>query len=150
MPFLHPILHTFHRFEQPGFLAAVRVFETNLGLVLCTAVVYSDSMIGCIRSGARTLCALFLGAALAAGAGADSVVDLSGKAHDPFASPARARVFIFVRTDCPITNRYAPEVARLAQQFKADRSFGLTPKSVMSSRKDKRSARRLSRGLADA
>jgi hypothetical protein len=38
-------------------------------------------------------------------------------APDPFAKPAPARVLIFVRTDCPITNRYAPELARLAQEF---------------------------------
>ena len=38
-------------------------------------------------------------------------------AGDPFASPAHARVLIFVRTDCPITNRYAPELQRLSQEF---------------------------------
>jgi AhpC/TSA family len=38
-------------------------------------------------------------------------------ADDPFASAARARVLIFVRTDCPITNRYAPELQRLSQEF---------------------------------
>ncbi len=37
---------------------------------------------------------------------------------DPFASPARVRVLLFVRTDCPITNRYAPELQRLAQEFR--------------------------------
>ncbi len=26
-------------------------------------------------------------------------------------------MFLFVRTDCPITNRYAPELQRLAQEF---------------------------------
>ena len=36
---------------------------------------------------------------------------------NPFASSARARVLIFVRTDCPITNRYAPELQRLSQEF---------------------------------
>jgi hypothetical protein len=38
---------------------------------------------------------------------------------DPFATPARARVLLFVRTDCPITNRYAPEIQRLAREFTA-------------------------------
>jgi hypothetical protein len=37
--------------------------------------------------------------------------------QDPFANPARARVLLFVRTDCPITNRYAPELARIAHEF---------------------------------
>ena len=50
----------------------------------------------------------------------ESVMDLSGKDRDPFAKPAKARVFLFVRTDCPITNRYAPELARIAREF-ADR-----------------------------
>ncbi len=46
-----------------------------------------------------------------------ATVDLAGNARDPFASPARALVFVFVRTDCPITNRYAPELRRLAGAF---------------------------------
>jgi hypothetical protein len=38
-------------------------------------------------------------------------------AQNPFAKPARARVLLFVRTDCPITNRYAPELGRIAREF---------------------------------
>src|SRR5262249_42475332 len=39
-------------------------------------------------------------------------------ATDPFASPhTRATVLIFVRTDCPISNRYAPEIQRIAARF---------------------------------
>lgn len=37
---------------------------------------------------------------------------------NPFSEPGlKARVLIFARTDCPITNRYAPEIARVAQEF---------------------------------
>jgi hypothetical protein len=54
------------------------------------------------------------GATLAAVHGA---VDLHGKVQDPFTGEARARVFLFVRTDCPITNRYAPELRRIATEF---------------------------------
>jgi hypothetical protein len=44
--------------------------------------------------------------------------DLDGRRVDPFpAAPARAVVFVFTRTDCPISNRYAPEVARLYKRF---------------------------------
>jgi hypothetical protein len=68
---------------------------------------------------AGIVCALLAGT-LMAGSGPESVIDLAGKARNPFASPARARVFIFVRTDCPISNRYAPELSRLAQEFAAD------------------------------
>src|SRR5689334_6792488 len=46
--------------------------------------------------------------------------DLSGKPVEPLrASSAKAVVFIFTRTDCPISNRYAPEVRRLAEKFAA-------------------------------
>lgn len=55
--------------------------------------------------------------ALAAIVARGATLDLSGNAADPFATPARARVFLFVRTDCPITNRYAPELRRLAGEF---------------------------------
>jgi hypothetical protein len=56
--------------------------------------------------------------AVAASFGAVSgTVDLEGKAVDPFATPARVRVFIFVRTDCPVSNRYAPELKRLNDEF---------------------------------
>jgi hypothetical protein len=37
--------------------------------------------------------------------------------QNPFAKPAKARVLIFARTDCPITNRYAPELARIGKEF---------------------------------
>jgi len=42
---------------------------------------------------------------------------LDDKPVDPFLVKARARVFVFVRTDCPISNRYAPELNRLAREF---------------------------------
>ena len=56
---------------------------------------------------AATALALLLAATAYAAAAEDN----------PFASSARARVLIFVRTDCPITNRYAPELQRLSQEF---------------------------------
>lgn len=56
----------------------------------------------------------FLAIAAVASAAA---LDLDGHARDPFQSPARARVFIFVRSDCPISNRYAPELRRIATEF---------------------------------
>src|ERR1700740_1270834 len=46
-----------------------------------------------------------------------STLDLAANARDPFQSPARARVFVFVRADCPISNRYAPELRRLFTEF---------------------------------
>jgi len=44
--------------------------------------------------------------------------DLEDKGVRPLAdSEARAVVFIFTRADCPISNRYAPEVRRLSASF---------------------------------
>jgi len=46
--------------------------------------------------------------------------DLAGRQVEPFQSPgAKAIVFLFIRTDCPISNRYAPEVRRLYEKFAA-------------------------------
>lgn len=62
----------------------------------------------------------FLILAAASGLASAAVVDLAGNPRDPFSTPAEARVLIFVRTDCPITNRYAPELKRLWDQFVPD------------------------------
>ncbi len=44
--------------------------------------------------------------------------DLHDQWIDPFSLDGRARVFLFVRTDCPITNRYAPELQRIATEYR--------------------------------
>lgn len=47
--------------------------------------------------------------------------DLDGRLVEPFAGGRiKAQVFIFVRTDCPISNRYAPEIERLYRKFAPD------------------------------
>lgn len=44
--------------------------------------------------------------------------DLSGKVVDPFEVAAgKPVVFIFVRTDCPVSNRYAPTIQALSQKY---------------------------------
>ena len=55
----------------------------------------------------------------------DGVVDLSGRARDPFSNPtARAVVLIFVSIECPICGRYAPEIQQLQARFsKQDVAF---------------------------
>jgi AhpC/TSA family len=62
---------------------------------------------------AATVAALFALSGLAA----DNASDLNGRPVDPFSTPGHARVLLFVRTDCPITNRYAPELQRVAREF---------------------------------
>ena len=47
------------------------------------------------------------------------VQSLTGTAVDALQAPAgtKAIVFLFTSTDCPISNRYAPEVQRVVSQF---------------------------------
>ncbi len=44
-------------------------------------------------------------------------LDLAGNPVDPFANRAPVAVLLFVQTDCPISNRYAPTIARLHARF---------------------------------
>src|SRR5579863_3223188 len=46
------------------------------------------------------------------------VLDLDGRRVNPLATKGKAVVFIFVSTDCPIANRYAPEIKRLAAFYR--------------------------------
>jgi len=46
------------------------------------------------------------------------LIDLDGRAVDPSqTSSSTVSVFLFTLTDCPISNRYAPEVERLRAKF---------------------------------
>lgn len=52
--------------------------------------------------------------------------DLEGKALDPFrAAQGKVVVLIFVRTDCPISNRYAPIIQKLGMQHGNKTAFFL-------------------------
>jgi hypothetical protein len=63
------------------------------------------------------------GAGCGAGAGATgarsaTLLDLEGRSVDPLRELGQATsVFLFTRTDCPISNRYAPEVRQLHERF---------------------------------
>lgn len=47
-----------------------------------------------------------------------TLLDLDGRHVDPWqARPGAVSVFIFTATECPISNRYAPEIARLYGLF---------------------------------
>jgi hypothetical protein len=53
-------------------------------------------------------------------------VTLEDEVVDPLhATPGKAVVLIFVRTDCPISNRYAPTVERLSAQYAGKATFWL-------------------------
>jgi hypothetical protein len=48
----------------------------------------------------------------------NTALGLDGSPADPFlASPAKPVVLIFVRTDCPISNRYAPLIQHISSQY---------------------------------
>ena len=50
--------------------------------------------------------------------GATALLTLEGRSVDPLRELAGGiGVFLFTRTDCPISNRYAPEVRRLYERF---------------------------------
>ena len=72
-----------------------------------------------VRSIIAVPLAVLLGSILAA---ADvRLPDLDDRAVDPFKVPAgtKAVAFVFVSVECPISNRYAPEVRRLHEKFAA-------------------------------
>ena len=52
------------------------------------------------------------------GAHAQTAYDLAGKPIDPLKTASgKPVVLIFVRTDCPISNRYAPTIKNLSQDY---------------------------------
>jgi hypothetical protein len=66
------------------------------------------------------LAALLAGGGLCCGcvSPVSTALDLSGRPADPFAEGrAAATVLIFVSDDCPIANRYVPEIRRLQESF---------------------------------
>lgn len=68
---------------------------------------------------AATTVALMLMSAGWLAAQPPAVTDLDGRAIVPFTPGAAATVLIFTAVDCPISDRYAPEVRRLAGRFAA-------------------------------
>ena len=53
-------------------------------------------------------------------------VDLAGKQVDPLhAHPGKPVVLIFIRTDCPLSNRYVPTVQKLSAEYATKVDFWL-------------------------
>jgi hypothetical protein len=63
-------------------------------------------------------------ALLCAIARAQSGVDLAGKPIAPL-EHGKPSVLIFVRTDCPISNRYAPTIQKISRNYQSKVSFWL-------------------------
>jgi len=60
---------------------------------------------------------LALLAASCAHGSSGSATDLDGAPVDPFAGDAPATVLVFVATACPVSNRYAPEIRRIHDDY---------------------------------
>src|SRR6186713_2980961 len=50
--------------------------------------------------------------------GAAQVRDVDGTARDLFAPAGAASVLVFVASDCPISNGYAPEIQRICRDYR--------------------------------
>jgi redoxin len=50
-------------------------------------------------------------------AAAPAIADLDGQIRHPFAPARHATVLLFIATDCPISNNYAPEIERLCRAY---------------------------------
>ena len=56
----------------------------------------------------------------------EKAYNLNGKAVDPLQmAPGKTVVLIFVRTDCPVANRYAPTIQRLSAAYAGKAAFYL-------------------------
>jgi hypothetical protein len=65
----------------------------------------------------RSILGVLLLAASWAGAGELTLATADGRDVQPLRTDAKAAVFIFTRADCPISNRYAPEIERLYERY---------------------------------
>ena len=68
----------------------------------------------------------WIGTTPAGASQAPAGVDLAGKPVDPLrAEPGKPVVLIFIRTDCPISNRYVPTIQRISAQYAGKTAFWL-------------------------
>jgi hypothetical protein len=61
--------------------------------------------------------ALLLIVVLLPGAGSPLIRDLDGGLRHPLAPPRAATLLVFVTSDCPISNGYAPEIGRMCASY---------------------------------
>ena len=79
------------------------------------------------RFARHTLAAVLALATVFPGAAAgQSIVDLRGSAAEELAKAhGKVLVLIFVRTDCPVSNRYTPLIQQMSRQYGKDAAFRL-------------------------
>ncbi len=72
------------------------------------------------------LAAFSLGPSSALSSAQNSAMALDGTPADPFQkSPGKVVVLVFVRIDCPISNRYAPAIQRISAKYEGKAAFWL-------------------------
>ena len=52
-------------------------------------------------------------------------LDLDGHAVNPLNASGKMTVLVFLRRDCPVSSRYAPEIQRISKQYADSASFWL-------------------------
>ena len=57
--------------------------------------------------------------ALLAGSVSGQTRDIDGRSMSPFQPAGKATVLLFVQTDCPISNSYAPEIQRICKAYES-------------------------------
>lgn len=95
-------------------MADMRLFPTHPGKLAWSAR-------GLIQCGVMLIAAALLAGCGAPGPAADEprLIDIDGLSHGTLAHPARGRwsALLFVATDCPISNHYAPELRRICAAY---------------------------------
>ena len=79
-----------------------------------------------IRASGLLAATLLVSLWLASVSQAQSAFDLAGRSVNPIAAASgKVVVLVFLRSDCPISNRYAPVIQKISAQFARDTSFWL-------------------------
>ena len=65
----------------------------------------------------RFILANFIGLFAALPAMAVTVTDLDGQMRTPLTAKAKPSVAVFITHDCPVANKFAPEIRRIAKDF---------------------------------
>jgi hypothetical protein len=78
----------------------------------------------CLLAGALLTLVTVTGA-VRAGEASITIAGIDGRALKPFEPAGAANVIVFVATDCPISNGYAPEIQRVCRDY-AGRGVGCT------------------------
>lgn len=95
-------------------LREMSLIRTQYSLICVLLAVFVAPILGCDRAADRQQPATRTSGAAPAFL---SRFELVGASADPTGSESKAVVCLFTRTDCPVSNSYAPEVRRIFEKF---------------------------------